>query len=154
MKTNIYKESSLVSKIYIYGIIMLCCSIPHIILAGGNESPEGNLAEQSEQINISGRVLDETDQPLPGATVLEKGTNNGTITDADGRFTLSVAEDATLLISFVGYVQQEVKINGANDLIIRLQADLTNNVTENRLIYTIPDREILINNNLVQNDGY
>ena len=104
---------------------MLCCSIPHIILAGGN-APEGNLAVQSEQINISGRVIDETDQPLPGATVLEKGTENGTITDADGRFTLSVAEDATLLVSFVGYVLQEVKINSATDLTIKLEADLTN----------------------------
>ena len=126
MKTNIYKESSLVSKICIYGIIMLCCSGPRIVLAGGNEQPKDNLAEHSEQINISGRVLDETDQPLPGATVLEKGTDNGTITDYEGRFTLSVADDATLVISFVGYVQQEVKVNGATDLIIRLEADMTN----------------------------
>ena len=126
MKTNIYKESSLVSKICIYGIIILCCSGPRIVLAGGNEQPKGNLAEPGEQINISGRVLDETDQPLPGATVLEKGTDNGTITDYEGRFTLSVADDATLVVSFVGYVQQEVKVNGATDLIIRLEADLTN----------------------------
>ena len=125
MKTNIYNDLSIVPKICIYGIIILCCSSSHIVLADRNEQPEGNLAEHSEQINISGRVLDETDQPLPGATVLEKGTDNGTITDSEGRFTLSVAEDATLLISFVGYVQQEVKVNGATDLIIKLKADLT-----------------------------
>ena len=125
MKTNIYNDLSIVLKICIYGIIILCCSSSHIVLADRNEQPKGNLAEPSEQINISGRVLDETGQPLPGATVLEKGTDNGTITDSDGRFTLSAAEDATLLISFVGYLQKEVKVNGATDLIIRLAADLT-----------------------------
>ena len=122
MKVNIYNYLLMMTKICIYGIIMLCCSSSHIVLA--NE--KGNLAEQSEQINVQGRILDETDQPLPGAAVLEKGTNNGTITDYDGRFTLSVAEDATLLISFVGYEQQEVKVNGSTtDLIIKLKADLT-----------------------------
>ncbi|MCG8385178.1 MAG: carboxypeptidase-like regulatory domain-containing protein, partial [Cytophagales bacterium] len=119
MKTNIYHYLLTLPKIWIYGIIMLFCSSSHSVLANGNElfpirpsevlfeinsnNRKGNLAEHSEQISVSGRVLDEIDQPLPGATVLEKDTQNGTVTDYDGRFTLSVADDATLLISFLGY---------------------------------------------------
>lgn len=142
MKTNIYHYLLTLPKIWIYGIIMLFCSSSHSVLANGNElfpirpsevlfeinsnNRKGNLAEHSEQISVSGRVLDEIDQPLPGATVLEKDTQNGTVTGYDGRFTLSVANDATLLISFLGYKSQEVKVNGSTDLTIQLKPDLTN----------------------------
>ena len=55
------------------------------------------------QRSISGTVLDEGGLPLPGATIIEKGTSNGVSTDFDGNFTIEVAEDAVIEVSFIGY---------------------------------------------------
>ncbi|QCX36896.1 TonB-dependent receptor [Aureibaculum algae] len=64
------------------------------------------------QKTVIGTVLDETGTPLPGASVIVKGTSNGTSTDFDGKFTLNVNENATTLqISFIGYVTKEVAIS-------------------------------------------
>ena len=63
----------------------------------------------AQQVNISGTVLDDLGEGLPGATVKEKGNaNNGAITDLNGKFTLKVADGATLVISFIGFETQEV----------------------------------------------
>ena len=58
---------------------------------------------------VSGVIVDETGEPVIGASILEKGTTNGTITDFDGNFVLDVAEGATLEISYVGYATQSLK---------------------------------------------
>ena len=58
---------------------------------------------------VTGVIVDETGEPIIGASILEKGTTNGTITDFDGNFTLDVAEGATLEISYVGYATQSLK---------------------------------------------
>ena len=63
------------------------------------------------QRNISGTVLDEGGLPLPGATVIEKGTSNGVSTDFDGNFSIEVAEDAVIEVSFIGYTTLEVSAN-------------------------------------------
>ncbi|MCF6296377.1 MAG: TonB-dependent receptor [Flavobacteriaceae bacterium] len=68
------------------------------------------------QINVEGTVKDKTG-PLPGATVVEKGTTNGVTTDFDGNFSLQVKEDTgTVLISFVGYKTKSISFNGNSDL--------------------------------------
>ncbi|OON69296.1 hypothetical protein B0919_08365 [Hymenobacter sp. CRA2] len=72
---------------------------------------------------VTGRVLDEKGQPMPGVTVLEKGTNNGASTDADGRYSLTVADNATLTFSFVGYVTQEVAVGGRSTVDVSLVVD-------------------------------
>lgn len=72
---------------------------------------------------VTGRVLDEKGQGMPGVTVLEKGTNNGATTDADGRFTLNVADGATLVFSFVGYTTQEVPVGGRSSVDVALAVD-------------------------------
>jgi TonB-linked SusC/RagA family outer membrane protein len=76
-------------------------------------------------IPVSGRVLDNKGAALPGVTVLVKGTTNGTSTDADGRFTLSVPSGATLVFSSVGYRTQELPpLNGpTSTLEVRLSDD-------------------------------
>ena len=74
--------------------------------------------EQARQ--ATGRVVD-SQGPLIGATVLEKGTTNGTVTDFEGRFALNVKSGATLVISYVGYVSQEVK--AGDNLVITLKED-------------------------------
>ena len=55
------------------------------------------------QTSVAGKILNEQGIPLIGATVLEIGTTNGTTTDFDGNFSLTVSEDATLEISYLGY---------------------------------------------------
>ena len=74
--------------------------------------------QQSRQ--ATGRVAD-SQGPLIGATVMEKGTNNGTVTDFNGNFTLSVKSGATLVVSYVGYETQEVR--AGENLHITLQED-------------------------------
>ena len=61
------------------------------------------------QTKISGTVVDETNQPLPGASVVVKGTKNGTSTDFNGKFTLNAASNSvTVLVSYIGYASKEV----------------------------------------------
>lgn len=60
--------------------------------------------------SVSGTVVDSNGIPVIGANILEKGTTNGTITDIDGNFTLSVSPNAILQISFIGYNTQEVAV--------------------------------------------
>ena len=70
---------------------------------------------------IAGKVLDANGEPLIGASVLEKGTANGTITDFDGNFILNVERDVLLLVSYVGYQNQEVP--AAQDMVVVLRED-------------------------------
>lgn len=77
----------------------------------------------AQTIEISGTVLDSGKTPIIGASVLEKGTTNGIITDIDGNFTLSVSPNGTLSISYVGYQTQEIHINGKTVFNITLKED-------------------------------
>ncbi|MEQ8474271.1 MAG: TonB-dependent receptor [Marinoscillum sp.] len=84
-----------------------------------------DLPKVSDEVTqtISGTVTDENGEPLPGATVIEKGTTNGSITDVDGKFSLNVSEGATLLVSFVGYKQEEVAVGNLTEFLISLEPD-------------------------------
>ena len=63
----------------------------------------------SQDKTITGTVKDNTGEPLPGASVIVKGTNNGTQTDFDGNYSLSVSNDATtLVVAFLGYVESNI----------------------------------------------
>ena len=62
-------------------------------------------------ISVSGKVTDAMGLPLPGVTILNKATNKGALTDATGHYTLSVAEDAVLTFSLIGFTPQEVAVN-------------------------------------------
>lgn len=80
---------------------------------------------QAEKKTVTGAITDSDDgSGLPGVTVVEKGTTNGTITDLDGNFTLNVAENATLIISYVGYVTEEVSVSGLTTLNLGLIPDV------------------------------
>lgn len=81
------------------------------------------LFAQSRQ-SVTGVVKDPAGETIIGASVLEKGTTNGTITDFDGNFSLNVSSDkAVLVISYVGYKTQEISIAGKNSLIVTLPED-------------------------------
>jgi len=72
---------------------------------------------------IKGTVIDETGEPVIGCTILEKGKTNGTTTDADGKFTLNVSPNATIQVSYVGYVTQEIAVGNKTTLTITLVED-------------------------------
>lgn len=76
----------------------------------------------SQERTVSGVVRDEMGQPIPGVTIVEKGTSNGTVTDPDGRFRLRVTTAApVLLISFIGYEPQEAAVSGTTPLNVQLK---------------------------------
>lgn len=79
----------------------------------------------AQKITVHGYVDDETGEPLIGATVMEKGTSNGTATDIDGNFTLNVAPDATLVVSYVGYDPLEVAVNGRTEIKVTMKENAT-----------------------------
>ena len=80
--------------------------------------PFGTLAQT---IRLSGQVTDTANEPIIGASIKEKGTNRGVISDINGNFSLNVSPQAILTISYVGDITQEVPVNGKDELHITLQ---------------------------------
>ena len=72
---------------------------------------------------VTGTVVDQNGEPMVAVTVMEKGTSNGTITNFDGVFSLSVANNATLSVSFVGFKTQETSTTGKSNVRIVLRED-------------------------------
>lgn len=83
------------------------------------------LTDNNQQVSkkITGKVLDQNGDPVIGANVVEKGTTNGSITDIDGHFTLSVAPNSTLIFSFIGYATAELPVSGKTNLTVTLRED-------------------------------
>lgn len=86
-----------------------------VLLPAGQRTTDKNFiiidkaSPQQEKKRITGTVVDAYGESIIGANVVEKGTTNGTITDINGRFTLTVAENAALIVSYIGYLAQEVR---------------------------------------------
>lgn len=91
------------------------------------------LVKKTKKLNVQqttiGTITDRSGLPLIGATIIEKGTLNGTTSDFDGKFSITTSSsNAILIISFIGYQNQEISINGQNNFNITLQekvADLS-----------------------------
>ena len=81
------------------------------------------IAWAQEKMSIQGVVYDDLNTTIPGASVIEKGTTNGTVTDIDGKFTIQVTRGATLEISYIGYKTQEVRVTNAQPFKIILKED-------------------------------
>ena len=77
----------------------------------------------AQSITVTGKVNDENNLPLPGASVKVKGNNSGTIVNASGTFSLTAAPNATLVISFVGYKSKEIKVANQNVINVTLTSD-------------------------------
>lgn len=77
----------------------------------------------AQQITVQGVVKDQTGETVIGASVMEKGTTNGTITGIDGDFSLNMSPNGTLIVSFVGYKTQEVQVKGQKQLQVVLSED-------------------------------
>lgn len=107
------QEKTVVSKFLLwmqFVLIIVCIS------ASGIHAQQGN--------SVTGKVADEGNQPLPGVTVLIKGTINGTVTDVNGIYSLSnVTQGATLVYSFVGMSNQEKDVEGQSVINVMLKVD-------------------------------
>lgn len=89
-------------------------------LTEGSISNAGTIAQ-----SISGSVTDETGAPLPGATVVVKGTTRGTSTNAEGKFVIEADANAMLEISFIGYATRQIPVNGQSSVVVQLTQDLS-----------------------------
>ena len=77
----------------------------------------------AQNITIRGEVRDANKEPIIGASILVKGTTNGTITDLGGKFMLQAPSNATLQVTFVGYQTEDVKVDGRTNINITMQED-------------------------------
>lgn len=106
-----------------------CCMILSCIMLGGLAYPQAGVAENSKEIqqsktSVTGTVLDKNGDALIGVSIVEKGTTNGTTTDIDGKFSISVSNtNTTLIITYVGFEKQEIALNGKKDLSVTLVED-------------------------------
>ena len=77
----------------------------------------------AQKMTVSGFVLDQNKEPLIGVSVMEMGTSNGTVTDLDGKYTIQVNPDATLVFSYVGYTKREIAVNNQSTINVNLVED-------------------------------
>ncbi len=102
--------------IYIIIFVLLANVTLSFELLGNSSANPASSMMQTNNITVKGKVVDEKGEPLQGATIQQKGTTVGTITDANGNFSIIVPSDAILVVSFVGYKSTELNVSGRNDL--------------------------------------
>ncbi|GHT27666.1 SusC/RagA family TonB-linked outer membrane protein [Bacteroidia bacterium] len=104
--------------------LFLCTTLGITNQAFAAEGNPVSLSVQQQTKSITGTVVDESGEPIIGANVMVVGTTNGQITDINGKFQLSgVAVGATLRVSYVGYLPQDLKVGAANTYSITLRED-------------------------------
>mgnify|MGYP003208806149 FL=1 len=115
--------------------ILTVVAISTLLLSSGNviatqTTIDGSLrvTEQLQTQIVNGLVVDVNGEPVIGASVVEKGTTNGGITDINGKFTLNVKPGSTLQISFVGYQTQEVKATKTVKVVLKEDSELLSEV--------------------------
>ena len=93
-------------------------------VSAGEEVTEKHAAALplQKKVTITGVVKDALG-PVVGANVVEKGTTNGTVTDMEGRFSLQVSSNAVLIISYIGYIDQAIPVNGKSSFTVLLKED-------------------------------
>lgn len=118
MKNDFFKLSS---KRILFSTMMasaLLAVSPQSVFADVNE-----VQSVMQTGTVKGQVVDANGEPIIGASILVKGTTNGTITDFDGNFSLNDASKGTLVISYIGYQTQEVPVNGKSLVKVVLKED-------------------------------
>lgn len=95
-----------------------------ILKTGKIKDPVPAPIEEIQELTVTGTITDADGVPMPGANILEKGTTNGTQTDFDGNFSMTIADaNATLVVSYIGFATQEVAVNGRETIAIQMQTD-------------------------------
>ena len=83
------------------------------------------LSAYAQEITVSGIVTDESGEPIPGVSISIKNTYTGTITDIDGKYSLSLAnKDVTLVYSFIGFSTKEIAVGGQSSINVTLEQDV------------------------------
>jgi len=100
-------------------VLGLNLSTPALAFSHSATTPSSVKAD----ITITGRIVDEKGQGIPGVNVIVKGTSNGTQTDVDGRYSIKAADDATLIFTFVGYTPKEEAVAGRTSINASLAPD-------------------------------
>jgi TonB-dependent starch-binding outer membrane protein SusC len=105
-------------------ILLLICGLAYPAYSAVPGNPSG---DEQQQIKVTGKVTDvSTGEAMAGVNLVVKGTNFGAITDAEGKYIITVPDgNATLVLSFIGYVTQEVPLNGRTTLDVALEAEVT-----------------------------
>ena len=129
MRKSLLKKNSLQKHVIrmtgITAISLLCFAPGSYAETVGIEENRATQIESitQQQVKVTGTVLDETGESIIGANVIVKGTTRGIITDLDGAFTIDVAPNEVLQISYIGYLPQEITFNGQTSLTIQLKED-------------------------------
>ena len=76
--------------------------------------------QAGKQMKVSGTIVDENNEPLIGVTLMVKGASAGTVTNLDGNYTIQAPENGTLVVSYIGYENQEIKVNRRNRINVRM----------------------------------
>ena len=101
---------------YSYLILMGLLALAPATYADGNGNIDQIAMNQTNNITVKGKIVDDKGEPLIGATVQQKGTTVGVMTNASGTFSLTVPSDATLVVSYVGCSTQEIFVGGKTDI--------------------------------------
>ena len=109
--TNVFKNTNINYKVVDRQIVLM------------NKDAQYSAINQQAKKQIRGTILDEAGEPVIGASIVERGTTNGVITDINGAFSISITENAELQITYIGYVMQVVKTAGLTMLNIVMKED-------------------------------
>ena len=129
IKTSIFylnwntNRFSVPKALLVYSCSLGIACFPLSALAENGTNPDSFPSTQQENRIIKGKIIDEKGETLIGVSILVKGTTIGTVTDFDGNFSLEVPKNGTLVISYVGYKSQEIKVSGRTDFAITLASD-------------------------------
>ncbi|GAB2780169.1 TonB-dependent receptor [Rhabdobacter roseus] len=97
-----------------------------VVLLGAATQALGTARGTFETLRqITGTVTDESNQPLPGVSIIEKNTRKGTVTDQNGRYALEVAEGSVLTFSFIGFITQEISVTTQSTLNVQLKENVS-----------------------------
>lgn len=94
-----------------------------VYLSMDNSTVKKSPAQSAAKKTVTGRIVDATGEPLIGVTIMEKGTTNGSITDYDGNYTVSVPGNAVLQFSYIGYKSVEMKVEGKEVIDLTMHED-------------------------------
>ncbi|WP_299555215.1 TonB-dependent receptor [Seonamhaeicola sp.] len=122
LKKGVISTGKLLKRSLLKGNVELILTENNAILI--KEKIEKSIKEKPQEFEVSGVVTDQNGQPLPGANVIEKGTTNGTQTDFDGKFQLSISgKETTLVVSYIGFLTKEIQVNEQANINIALVED-------------------------------
>ncbi|MBM1106507.1 TonB-dependent receptor [Aurantibacter crassamenti] len=104
-------------------LLFVCCAVGMTSVHADIGINEYITSIEELQTTITGTVTDENNSPLPGASVVVRGTTTGAVTDFDGNYSISASSDAVLLVSYVGYQTAQVAVNGKSIVNVGLEVD-------------------------------